>query len=191
MLNILWFGMMAASVICAALNGRIETLSSAAVQGADKAIRLIISMAGVMCLWTGFLKIAEQSGATGFISKLLSPVLSRLMPDYAKDSDAMRAVSANITANMLGLGNAATPLGIKAMQEMQRHNRLKTAPNNSMVMFVVINTASVQLIPTTLAAIRQSCGSSSPFSVLPYIWMTSALTLLTGVTLAKIFSLRR
>ena len=191
MLNTLWFGMLAASVVCALATGRIEALSAAAAQGADKAITLLLSMAGVMCLWTGLLKIAERSGVTGFMARLLSPVLCFLMPDYPRDSEAMKAASANVTANILGLGNAATPLGIRAMQEMQKHNRLGTKPNNSMVMFVVINTASVQLIPATLAAIRQSCGSSSPFSVLPAIWITSALTLLTGITLAKVFSLRR
>ncbi len=190
-LDILWFSMLILSVVCAVCTGRMEELSAAAAGGADQAVRLLLSMAGVMCLWTGLLKIAERSGATAVIARLLSPLLSVLMPDYEKGSEAMQAVSANITANILGLGNAATPLGVKAMKELQKNNLLRTSPNNSMVMFVVINTASVQIIPSTLAAIRQAAGSSHPFGVLPYIWMTSAVTLFVGVVLAKLFSLRR
>lgn len=190
MLNYIWFGMIVISVICAVLTGRTEDLSKAAVGGADKAIQLIISMAGVMCLWTGILKIAEKSGITNAIARLLTPVLSLIMPEYKNDPDVMGAVSANVTANILGLGNAATPLGLKAMQRMQRYNTLNTSPNNSMVMFVVINTASLQIIPSTIGALRQAAGSQQPFSVLPYIWVTSVLTLITGVMLAKIFSVR-
>ena len=190
MLNYIWFGMLILSMICSGVTGRLGELSSAAANGADKAVKLIISMAGVMCLWTGLLKIAEKSGITGVMSRLLSPVLSFLMPEYSRDSEAMKAVSANVSANILGLGNAATPLGIKAMKEMHRHSSLKSAPNNSMVMFVVINTASVQLVPSTIAALRQAAGSTRPFEVMPYIWMTSGLTLLVGITLAKLFSMR-
>ena len=188
MLNYLWAGMIIVSFICALSTGRMEELSKAAINGADKAVSLIISMAGVMCLWTGIMKIADRGGLTAIIAKILSPVLARLMPDYEKDSAAMRAVSANITANILGLGNAATPFGLIAMKEMQKGNRLKTQPNNSMVMFVVMNTASIQLIPTTIAALRQSAGSSQPYDILPYIWIVSFLSLAVGIILAKVFS---
>lgn len=188
MLNYIWAGMIIVSFICALSTGRMEELSKAAINGADKAVSLIISMAGVMCLWTGIMKIADRGGLTAIIAKILSPVLARLMPDYEKDSAAMRAVSANITANILGLGNAATPFGLIAMKEMQKGNRLKTQPNNSMVMFVVMNTASIQLIPTTIAALRQSAGSSQPYDILPYIWIVSFLSLAVGIILAKVFS---
>lgn len=188
MLNYIWAGMIVVSFICALITGRMEELSKAAISGADKAVSLIISMAGVMCLWTGIMKIADRGGLTAIIAKILSPVLSRLMPDYKKDSAAMRAVSANITANILGLGNAATPFGLIAMKEMQKENRLKTQPNNSMVMFVVMNTASIQLIPTTIAALRQASGSSQPYDILPYIWIVSFLSLAVGIILAKVFS---
>lgn len=188
MLNYIWAGMIIVSFICALSTGRMEELSKAAINGADKAVSLIISMAGVMCLWTGIMKIADRGGLTAIIAKILSPVLSCLMPDYEKDSVAMRAVSANITANILGLGNAATPFGLIAMKEMQKGNRLKTQPNNSMVMFVVMNTASIQLIPTTIAALRQSAGSSQPYDILPYIWIVSFLSLAVGIILAKVFS---
>ncbi|MGN1457147.1 MAG: nucleoside recognition domain-containing protein [Acutalibacteraceae bacterium] len=188
MLNYIWAGMIVVSFICALITGRMEELSKAAISGADKAVSLIISMAGVMCLWTGIMKIADRGGLTAIIAKILSPVLSRLMPDYKKDSPAIRAVSANITANILGLGNAATPFGLIAMKEMQKENRLKTQPNNSMVMFVVMNTASIQLIPTTIAALRQASGSSQPYDILPYIWIVSFLSLAVGIILAKVFS---
>lgn len=190
MLNYIWFGMIVVSVVCSFCTGRTEELSKAVAGGADKSIQLIISMAGVMCLWTGILKIAEKSGITKAMARLLTPVLSVIMPEYKNEPEVMGAVSANVTANILGLGNAATPLGLKAMQQMQKRNPLKTSPNNSMVMFVVINTASVQIIPSTIGALRQAAGSQQPFSVLPYIWITSALTLISGIMLAKIFSLR-
>lgn len=191
MLSYIWLGMIICSVICAVFTGNMEALSKAALDGADKAVNLLISMAGVMCLWTGIMKIADKGGLTSVIAKMLSPLLSKLMPDYEKDSPAMRAVSANITANILGLGNAATPFGLAAMKEMQKTNSLKTAPNNSMVMFVVLNTASVQLIPTTIAALRQAAGSVQPYSVLPYIWVTSVLTLVSGILFAKILLLKQ
>ncbi len=190
MLSIIWFIMLVISFVCALVTGRMEALSRAAIEGADKAVKLIISMAGSMCLWTGIMKIADGGGLTKAAARLLSPVLGLLMPEYRKNSKAMGAVSANVTANILGLGNAATPLGIAAMKEMQKTNRLKSAPNNSMVMFVVINTASVQLIPTTIAAMRQAAGSASPYSIVPYVWVTSVLSLLAGLLIAKLLSAR-
>ena len=169
MLNIIWLCMVILSVICSIVTGRTGELSNSVGNGADKAIQLIISMAGVMCLWSGIMKIAERSGLTGLIAKLLSPVLGRLMPEYKNNSAAMNAVSANVTANILGLGNAATPLGIIAMKEMQKSNTLRSEPNDSMIMFVLINTASIQIIPATTAALRQAAGSAQPYSILPYV----------------------
>lgn len=186
MLGYIWLGMILLSFICSVFTKRLDILSKAVLDGADKAVSLVISMAGVMCLWTGIMKIADKSGLTAIIAKILSPILSRLMPDYEKNSPAMKAVSANITANLLGIGNAATPFGISAMKEMQKTNTLKTSPNNSMIMFVIINTASIQLIPTTIAALRQAAGSAQPYSVLICIWITSFLTLISGIILAKI-----
>lgn len=181
MLNKLWFGMIVVSFLCALATGRIEALSTAAAAGADKAIQLLLSMAGVMCLWSGMMKIAEQSGLTRYLARLLSPVLCRLMPDYAKESKAMQAVCANVTANIFGLGNAATPLGILAMKEMQKGQRSLQAPNRSMTMFVVLNTASVQLIPTTIAALRQAAGSTAPYAILVPVWLSSIGALAVGL----------
>ncbi len=187
MISYIWFLMVIISFICALCTGRMENLSKSILDGADSSIRLVISMAGVMCLWTGIMKIADRSGMTEKISKAMSPLLSKIMPEYSPDSPAMKAVSANITANILGLGNAATPFGIAAMREMQKTNKLGSLPNNSMIMFVVINTASIQIIPTTVAALRQAAGSAEPYSILLHIWFTSLFTLVFGIVTAKIF----
>ena len=187
MISYIWFLMVIISFICALFTGKMESLSKSILDGADSAVRLIISMAGVMCLWTGIMKIADRSGMTEKISKAMSPLLSKIMPEYSPDSPAMKAVSANITANILGLGNAATPFGIAAMREMQKTNKLGSLPNNSMIMFVVINTASLQIIPTTVAALRQAAGSAEPYSILLHIWFTSLFTLVFGIVTAKIF----
>lgn len=186
-MNYIWVGMIVLSFVCSAFTGRMEGLSQAVIDGAEKSITLVLSMAGLMCLWSGLMRIAEAGGMTRILSRAFSPILSRLMPDYAKDSDTMQAVSANITANLLGLGNAATPLGIEAMKRMQRNNTLKNAANNSMVMFVVLNTASVQLIPTTIAALRSASGSKAPFDILVPMWIVSILALLAGIIPAKIW----
>ena len=161
------------------------------MQGADKAIQLIISIAGSMCLWTGIMNIADRSGLSEIISRMLSPVLRILMPELKENKKACSAVCANVTANLLGLGNAATPLGIKAMKELRRLNTSTECPDNTMIMFVVINTASLQLIPTTAAALRQAAGSSDPYSILPAVWISSLIALAAGITAAKLFGKKK
>ena len=186
MLDKIWVFMIAGSIICSFFTGRTEQLTQAVSDGAGKAIEILINMAGVMCLWTGLMKLADKSGASGYIARIMSPFLRLIMPDCKPGSQQLNAVSANITANILGLGNAATPLGILAMKSLQKVNRLGDKPDNSMVMFVVINTASVQLIPVTAAALRSAAGSSEPYSILPYVWISSAFSLAVGITAALI-----
>ena len=188
MLNRIWTGIIALSFLCALCCGRMRELSSAAASGADKAMSLLAAMAGTMCLWSGIMKIAEMSRLTDVIARALSPALNRLLPEHKDNSKAMGAVSANITANILGLGNAATPLGIIAMKEMQKNNSFKSAPDNSMVMFVVLNTASVQIIPSTIAALRQAAGSAQSYDILPCVWAASIAALVVGITAAKLLS---
>lgn len=180
-MNYIWAGMILLSFVCALITGNMDALAQSVIEGAEKAITLIFSMAGMMCLWSGIMNIAEQGGLTRILARLFTPVLSRLMPDYAKDREVMQAVSANIAANLLGLGNAATPLGIEAMKRMQKNNLLKDAANNSMVVFVVLNTASVQLIPTTIAALRRAAGSQTPFDIILPMAVVSFLALLGGI----------
>lgn len=187
MLNYIWGAMLVISFMCALCTGRMSELSQAALNGAGDAVQLLISMAGVMCLWTGLMKIADMGGLTAILSKLFAPVLSKLMPDYEKGSSAQKAVCANIAANLLGLGNAATPFGIAAMKEMEKTNKTPGVANKSMIMFVVLNTASIQLIPTTISALRSAAGSGSPMDILPCIWVVSVLSLLVGIIAAKCF----
>ena len=191
MLAYIWLFMIIVSLVCSAVTGNIDNLALGISEGADKAIKLLLSMAGVMCLWTGIMNIGDKSGLTNCIAKLLSPVLGKLMPEYRQNSSVMSSVAANVTANFLGLGNAATPLGIKAMKEMTAAGDKCDKANRSMIVFVVINTASLQLIPSTIAALRQAAGSTQPYSILPCVWISSAAALAVGITAAKLFGLRR
>lgn len=184
MLNTIWAAMILISFFCALLTGRMEALSQAVFSGAQDALELILSIAGTMALWTGILKIGEKGGFTALLSRWLRPLIRRLLPEYQKDAEAIQAVCMNLTANLLGLGNAATPMGIAAMKAMAKTSPLRAS--NSMVRFVVLNTASIQLVPTMLASLRAAAGSRSPFEVLPAIWITSAAALVTGLAASKL-----
>ncbi len=191
MLNLIWAGMMLLSMVCAVFTGRMPELSQAILQGAGNAVELTVSTLGMMCAWTGFLKIAEAGGLTVVLCRIFAPLLKRLFPDYRADSGAMRAISMNMAANFLGLGNAATPLGIAAMQEMQRDNPDPCTANNSMVMFVVINTASIQLLPTFMGALRAQYGAVFPFDIVPAVWVASVGSLIVGIAVTKLLAARR
>ncbi len=184
MLNTIWAGMIFVSFFCACVTGRMDTLSGAIFQGGTQAVELVLSISGTMALWTGFLKIAEAGGITHWLSKTLQPFLGHILPDHKEDPPALEAVSMNITANLLGLGNAATPTGIAAMKAMAKHSPARAS--NSMVRFVVLNTASIQLIPTMLASLRASAGSAAPLEILPAVWCTSLTALLTGLAATKL-----
>ncbi len=186
MLDHIWLFMIIVSFACALMTGRMEQLTLAVNDGAGKAVKVLIEMAGSICLWSGLMAIADKSGISDRIAKLLSPALRLIMPELRPGSPALRAVSANVTANILGLGNAATPLGILAMKEMKKTSLLHDSPDNSMVMFVVINTASLQLIPVTAAALRSAAGSSDPYGILPMVWISSAAALTAGIGMALI-----
>jgi spore maturation protein A len=183
MMNGIWLGLMAVSFVCAIATGNMEQLSQSVLEGAGSAVTLVIATAGMMAFWTGLLRIAEAGGLTRLLSRLLSPVLHRLFPEYDADSPAMKAICMNVTANLLGLGNAATPFGLTAMREMQsaRTDHQPTTATRSMILFVVLNTASIQLIPTFLGTIRMEYGSTEPFSILPAVWLTSVGSLLVGL----------
>lgn len=185
LLNYIWAGMILASVFCAAATGRMPQLSAAVLSGAGDAVQLVLSITGMMCAWTGLMEIAERGGLTEKLANALSPLMRILFPSCKKGSPAVRAMCMNVTANMLGLGNAATPLGIAAMKELKKKNATDTA-DDAMVMFVVLNTASVQLVPTFMATLRAQYGSASPFDILPAVWATSILSLAVGVTAAKL-----
>lgn len=187
MMNYIWSGILIISVICSILTNKISDVSNAVLSGASDAISLVISLTGMMALWTGIMKVAESSGITHIISKIFSPIIKFLFPSLYENRKASDAVCMNITANLLGLGNAATPFGIKAMNEMQKLNKNKSVATQSMIMFVVINTASLQLIPTLLCTIRQKYGSQNPMDILPCLWISSLIALVAGITITKIF----
>ena len=185
MLNAIWFGMILASVICAASTGNLGSLTTAVMDGAGDAVELTFFLLGSMCAWLGFLRIAEKSGLTDLLASAFSPVIDRLFPEYRDDPKIKGKMCMNLSANFLGLGNAATPLGLAAISAMAKKNRGDT-PTKGMILFVVFNTASIQLLPINMAAMRSSCGSAEPFAILPEIWITSLLSLLTCVLFCKL-----
>ncbi len=191
MLNKVWAGMILISIFCALATGRMPQLSDAVLAGAGNAAELVLGMLGMMCAWTGLMKIADAGGLTSLLARVLAPVLRRLFPAYPPESPAAKAVCMNITANLLGLGNAATPMGIAAMKEMQKNNTDVKTANNSMVMFVVLNTASLQLIPTFMGTLRANYGAAAPFDILPAVWITSILSLAVGLLAAKLLEGRK
>ncbi len=169
-LGFIWTAMVAISILAAVFTGRGSELAAAVTQGAQSGISLVLSMAGAVCLWTGVGQLLEKAGFTPFLSKCLSPVIGRLFPSTRQDSTLACSLSANICANLLGLGNAATPMGIQAAQRLAKG---RTAASNELCRLIVLNTASIQLIPATVAAVRSSLGCQTPFDILPAVWATS------------------
>lgn len=176
-------GILGISLIAAVLLGNGSALAAAVPQGAQAGITLAISMAGSICLWTGVGKLMEHTGVTKLLTKLLKPILSKLFPSTKQDAQLAGHLSANICANILGLGNAATPMGIQAAQRLAAKTRGNTA-SNELCRLVVLNTASIQLIPATVAAVRSSLGCATPFDILPAVWVTSLCSAGIGVAIA-------
>ena len=173
------------SIISATSMGKIESISNAAISSCSDAVTLFITLLGIMCFWSGLMNIASKSGLTQKISNLFKPIIKFLFPDIKGDKKASEAISMNMTANLLGLGNAVTPLGIAAMNELDRLNGHSTEASVSMKMLTVLNTASIQLIPTTVIALRLAKGSQSPFSIMPAVWVTSFLSVCAGIAVIK------
>ena len=182
----IWTGMVAISILCGLATGRGPAVAAAAAEGASAAVELALSIAGMLCLWTGVMEVMRRSGLADKLSRLLAPVLRRLFPQAAKDPRIMDAVSANVSANLLGLGSAATPLGLEAARGLARSS--PGVASDSLCMLVVCNTASIQLIPTTVASVRAAQGCAAPFDILPAVWLASALSVGVGITACKIFA---
>ena len=185
-MSVIWTVMIAAAIICGLATGQGEQVALAALEGAASGVELCLSMAGVLCLWMGVMEVMRRSGLAEGLSRLLRPVLGRLYPDFAHDKRVMDTVSANVSANLLGLGNAATPLGLEAARLMAQ--RTPGIASDSLCMLVVCNTASIQLIPTTVASIRAAEGCATPFDILPAVWLASAVALAVGLSAAKLFA---
>ena len=182
--------MFAVSLLFSLMSGDIGALNEGIMDAAESGVELLIAITGMLCMWSGFMRIAKDCGLIDKLARLLRPMMKRLYPAVPPESDAFRYMAMNISANLLGLGNAATPLGLNAMRELRRLDDGDTA-SDSMVTFVVMNTASIQLLPTTVAALRRSYGSSNPFDVLVCVWITSALALAAGLLSSRFFSRRR
>ncbi|MCI9431545.1 MAG: spore maturation protein A [Oscillospiraceae bacterium] len=179
----IWTGMIAASVLYGLINGTIGAVGNAAMAGAAAAVDLCLSMAGIMCLWSGVMSIMKASGLMDGLSRLFRPVLGRLLPRACQDPDTLAALSGNVSANLLGLGNAATPLGIRAARRMAQGCGGRAS--NELCTLVVLNTASIQLLPTTVAGVRAALGAESAFDILPAVWLASALSVAAGLLAAK------
>lgn len=185
-MSILWTGMVAVSILCGLATGRGAEVASAALEGARAAIDLSVSIAGMLCLWSGVMEVMRRSGLSEQLSGLLRPVLGRLFPEAAGDRRIMDAIAANVSANLLGLGNAATPLGIEAAKGLAKKS--PGTAGDGLCMLIVCNTASIQLIPTTVASVRAAEGCAAPFDILPAVWLASALSVCTGILACKILA---
>ena len=182
----IWTVMVGAAVLCSLATGNGPAVARGALDGAAAGVELCLSMMGVLCLWMGVMEVMERSGIARGLSRLLRPALRRLYPDFAGDKGVMDAVSANFSANLLGLGNAATPLGLEAARLMAE--RTPGTASDGLCMLVVCNTASLQLIPTTVASLRAAAGSADPFDILPAVWLASVVSVTVGITAAKLFA---
>ncbi|MBQ2967162.1 MAG: hypothetical protein IJE10_03445 [Clostridia bacterium] len=190
MMNRIWVALISVAFLVSIFTGRIEQTASAAMEGANEAVQTSVSVLGIMCFWMGMMRIAEKAELLNRFSNLLKPLITKLFRGVRRD-ETRKAILMNITANLLGLGNAATPFGLKAMELMEKENGKKGVATNDMCLFVVINTASIQLIPTTLFALRSSYGSEKPYIVLPCVWLVSVAAAVLGILTAKHFEKRR
>ena len=185
-ISLIWVSMVVLSVVFGAACGNLEAVSDAALEGANSAVTLCLSMAGVMCLWSGVMEVMRQSGLSDGLARLFRPLLRRLLPRASRDSETMAALSGNLSANLLGLGNAATPLGIRAACRMARD--CDGTASDELCLLVVLNTASIQLVPATVAGVRSAAGAASPFDILPAVWLTSLLSVAAGLAAARLLS---
>lgn len=186
MLNIIWPVFLIISFIYAILNGRVAEVNSSIFESTKSAVELCISLLGTICLWNGIMQIASKTNIVKHLNKILNPIMKKLFPDIKKDDKVHKEIAMNIIANIMGIGNAATPLGLKAMKSMQKMNKEKNKLSNSMAMFIVLNTASIQIIPTTVIAIRSSLGSNNPTAMIIPVWISTILAAGSAVISAKL-----
>lgn len=186
MMNYVFGGLILLSVIIAFVRGDAAAVSNAAISSCGEAVTLCITLCGIICLWSGIMRAAQASGITEKISRILSPLLKKIFKGINSGGKAMQYIVLNITANLLGLGNASTPFGIAAMKALEKEENSGEAATDNMILFVVLNTASLQLIPTTAAALRLQHGSAAPMEILPAVWAVSVANVILTVTAAKL-----
>jgi spore maturation protein A len=186
MINYIWFFLIFFGISVGVLSGNGEIISKAIVNSSGSTVSFIIELTGIMCFWCGVMKVAENSGLTEKISKLLKPILKVIFKDAAKDEKALGAIVMNLTANMLGLSNAATPFGIKAMEELDRLNEKKGTASNDMALFLVLNATCIQLVPSTIISIRAACNSGNPGGIILPTIVSTATAAIVGVICCKL-----
>ncbi len=186
MLNIIWPIFIIISFSYAIISGNLENLNSNIFDSLESAISLSITMLGTMCLWSGIINIASHTKIINIINKILRPIITFLFPNLKSNKKIQNEISMNMVANILGLGNAATPLGLKAMESLQKENNKKNQLSDSMIMLIVLNTASIQIIPTTVIAIRNSLGSNNPTIIILPVWIATICAAIIGIIVTKI-----
>lgn len=186
MINYIWFAMIFFGIIFALFTGNADKITEAIVGGSNNTVNFVIELTGIMCFWCGVMKVAEKSGLTKILAKMLRPALKVLFKDAAKDEKALGAIVMNLTANMMGLSNAATPFGIKAMEEMDRINKKSSIASNDMALFLVMNAACIQLVPTTIISIRAAAGSQNPGIIIIPAIISTGVALIVGIVCCKI-----
>lgn len=186
MLNYIWFGLMAIALVVAAFNGTADAVSKGAIDSAKTAVEIAIGLVGVMTLWLGVMRVAEAAGLVALLGRVMRPLLRWLFPEVPAEHPAAGAIVLSIAANMLGLNNAATPLGIKAMEELQALNEDKETATNPMVTFMAINTASVQIIPATMIGVLAAAGSQNPTAIISTSIVAGAIGTIVAIFAAKV-----
>ena len=175
------------ALVMGALTGRMPEVSQATIAGAGEAVSLLLRLAGTLCLWNGLMEVMSRSGLADKVARLLGPLISLLFGAYARDPQARAAISQNMAANLLGLGSAATPSGLRAAERLSCLSQQKQQEPHGVFLLIIINTASMQLLPTTVAAVRAGLGCRTPYDILPAVWLSSAVSVTAGVLAARFF----
>lgn len=186
MLNILWPVFIILSILFAVISGNVENLNKAISTSTEGAVSLTLTLIGTTCLWSGIMEIASNTKIVEYLARFLKKIIKYLFPDIDKNEKAQKKIIMNIIANILGLGNAATPLGLQAMEELQKDNIEKDKLSNNMMMLIVLNTASLQIIPTTVIAIRASLNSEDPTKIIFPIWLSTICAAIVGIVITKL-----
>lgn len=190
MMDLIWAALVLAALAFGAARGELAAVSAAALEGAGAALRLCLELGGAVCLWSGVMKVMERAGLSARLARLLRPLLRRLYPSAAGDEPLLSALAENLSANLLGLGNAATPAGIRAAERLAERGPVRDAASDELCRLAVMNSASVQLLPTTVCALRAAAGAERPFDILPAVWLTSLCALAAGLGAAALLARR-
>jgi spore maturation protein A len=187
MLNFIWCFFIIISIVYGIISGTYAGVNSAIFSSIESTVSLIITLFGSICFWNGIMNIVKNTSLINKIKKLLKPLIKLIFKDIDENGEAFKNISMNITSNLLGLGNASTPCGLKAMEELQKENTKKNKLSNNMILFMLINTASLQLIPTTIISIRTSLGSKNPSGIILGVWFASIITFISMLCIAKVY----